>query len=295
MPNYRRSLLSSLRALPGFLLGKGLFATCLLLALLQAVLPFLWLCSSAVKGTGEDLYAFPPQWLPTHWTWKAFETAWTQVPFAQFTGNSLAIATLAIALNLFLSVLAGFAMTWYRFAGRGLAYFLMVLTMAIPTQMILLPLYLLVQQWVPFLLPSTAGIWLLAALPVGISGFGMLYLQQAMSGIPRDLWDAAQLDGASSGQFCWQVVLPLIRPALGTLAFLTFLASWNDFLWPSLLTVIPKQMPLSVGLLQLQGQFNSDWRVVAAASVMALLPSLVLLGLTQSAENTKDWQGGVKG
>jgi putative chitobiose transport system permease protein len=168
-------------------------------------------------------------------------------------------------------------------------------TMMIPFQVIMIPLYLLLLQ---LHLTGTDGLiqsWFGRALPLAISGFGIFFVRQALLSIPRALEESAILDGCDSWQVLWHVMVPLIRPTLATLAVFTFMASWGEFLWASIMLSTPETFTLPVGLVQLQGIFSADWRLIAAGTVMSMIPIMVLFFSLQRYFVRGAMMGSVKG
>jgi putative chitobiose transport system permease protein len=262
---------------------------------LLSIGPFLWVLSTALKGSAENLFAYPPQWLPASPTLENFATVLTKVPFWSYLFNSLGSSLLTVLLNLVLSVLAAYPLARSSFKGQRWVLLGILLTLMVPFQVLLIPLYLQVQTLGLTenhgLLPS----WLGLSLPFAISGFGMFYMRQAMQGIPKALEEAAILDGANSMQVLCFILLPLLKPALGTLALFTLMACWGEFLWPSLLLQQEAHFTLPVGLMQLQGQFATNWRYVSAGTILTLLPTLLLFLTLQASFKSGGWQGADKG
>jgi putative chitobiose transport system permease protein len=247
-----------------------------------AVLPFLWILSTSLKGPEEALFSLPPQWWPQHPTLMHYQTVWNRLPLGTFLVNSSIVTLLATASNLGNALLAGVALSRYHFKGKALIEGLILSTMFIPFQVLMIPLYVLVLQWgLTYDALGKPGLWLGLALPYLVSGFGIFMVKQAMDELPRDAEEAARLDGASLWQTLCHVWVPMLRPTLVTLGLFSFLAVWGDFIWTSLLTNAPETLTLTTGLVQLQGQFSSDWRLISAGTLLMLLPSLLLFGMTQ--------------
>jgi putative chitobiose transport system permease protein len=258
-----------------------------------AVMPFLWMLSTSLKGSEEALFTTPPQWVPLHPTAQHYVNVWQSLPMLQFFVNSLVVTTLASVGNVLNAVLAGIALSRFSFKGKTLFFGLIFATMFVPFEVLMIPLYKTVLQ---LGLSATSGqipLWVGLALPFCVSGFGILMVKDALDNLPPYYEEAALLDGASLFQRIFGVIIPLIQPTLVTLTIFSFIAVWGDFLWASLLTNEPHTLTLTTGLVQLQGQFNSDWRQISAGTVLMLLPSLLFFGgmqryLIQS-------QGGAKG
>jgi putative chitobiose transport system permease protein len=261
--------------------------------ILIAVMPFLWMLSTSFKGSEEALFTTPPQWVPLHPTWEHYVKVWQALPMLQFFVNSLVVTTLASFGNVLNAVLAGIALSRFDFKGKTLFFALIFATMFVPFEVLMIPLYKSVLQLGLTARSGTVPLWIGLALPFCVSGFGILMVKDAVDNLPPYYEEAALLDGASLFQRIFGVIMPLIQPTLVTLTIFSFIAVWGDFLWASLLTNEPKTLTLTTGLVQLQGQFSSDWRQISAGTVLMLLPSLLFFGVMQ--RYLIQSQGGAKG
>ncbi len=261
--------------------------------ILIAVMPFLWMLSTSFKGSEEALFTTPPQWMPLHPTWEHYVKVWQALPMLQFFVNSLVVTTLASFGNVLNAVLAGIALSRFDFKGKTLFFGLIFATMFVPFEVLMIPLYKSVLQLGLTARSGTVPLWIGLALPFCVSGFGILMVKDAVDNLPPYYEEAALLDGASLFQRIFGVIMPLIQPTLVTLTIFSFIAVWGDFLWASLLTNEPQTLTLTTGLVQLQGQFSSDWRQISAGTVLMLLPSLLFFGVMQ--RYLIQSQGGAKG
>ncbi|HEY9744716.1 MAG TPA: carbohydrate ABC transporter permease [Oculatellaceae cyanobacterium] len=276
-------------------MNKALRYLVLLLLSIVAVGPFLWLLSTALKGSGENIFAYPPRFVPEHPTLANFVAVWQKVPMLQFFINSTVVTLLTIVLNLSLSILAAYPLARMRFRGQNVIFFGILATMMIPFQVLMIPLYVICLK---LSLVDSAGLlngWLGLVLPFAFSGFGIFFVRQALVTLPRELEESAVLDGCNSWQILWHVLLPLIRPTLATLAVFSFMAAWGEFLWPSIILSEPTHFTLPVGLVQLQSAFSSDWKLIAAGTLLSMLPVLVLFFSLQRYFITGALSGSVKG
>lgn len=277
------------------LFKKSLHYAVLVLLVVVAIGPFLWLLSTALKDSAENIFQYPPQLLPQHPTLQNFAEVWGAVPLMAYFWNSLIVAFLTVVLNLLFSLLAAYPLARMRFKGQRTFFFTILATMMIPFQVIMIPLYLIVLQMG---LHESAGItssWLGLALPFAVSGFGIFFIRQALVTLPKDLEESAVLDGCNSFQILFRILLPLISPTLATLAVFTFMASWGEFLWPSIMLSEPTHFTLPVGLVQLQGAFSANWRLIAAGTILSMLPVLVFFLLLQRYFVSGTLAGSVKG
>jgi putative chitobiose transport system permease protein len=212
-----------------------------------------------------------------------------------FFANSIVVTLLTIFFNITLSVLAAYPLARMQFKGQGTIFFSILATMMIPFQVLMIPLYLICLR---LNLTDSAGIvngWLGLVLPFAVSGFGIFFVRQALVTLPKELEESAVLDGCNSLQILWFVLLPLIRPTLATLAVFAFMATWGEFLWPSIILSEPSHFTLPVGLVQLQSAFSADWKLIAAGTLLSMIPILAFFFALQRYFVTGATSGAVKG
>ncbi|MAN24397.1 MAG: sugar ABC transporter permease [Gemmatimonadetes bacterium] len=253
------------------------------------LIPFAWLLSTALKSEAADLFVFPPQWIPDPIVWSNFIKSWEILPFGKYLFNTFFIAISTVVINLILSAMTGFALARMNFVGRQYILYGVLATTMIPFQVLLIPLFIVTLKL--GLVDSYAGV----ILPVAVNAFGIFLLRQAFSTIPVDLEYAARIDGCTDWQIFIRVMLPLIKPALATLAAFTFVAQWNDFIWPLIVLKNRDLYTLQLGLASLQGVFGVNWRYISAASIIALLPTIVFFLFTQRFFTKGITSGAVKG
>ena len=253
------------------------------------LIPFAWLLSTALKSEAADLFVFPPQWIPDPIVWGNFIKSWEILPFGKYLFNTFFIAISTVVINLILSAMTGFALARMNFVGRQYILYGVLATTMIPFQVLLIPLFIVTLKL--GLVDSYAGV----ILPVAVNAFGIFLLRQAFSTIPVDLEYAARIDGCTDWQIFIRVMLPLIKPALATLAAFTFVAQWNDFIWPLIVLKNRDLYTLQLGLASLQGVFGVNWRYISAASIIALLPTIVFFLFTQRFFTKGITSGAVKG
>ncbi len=262
---------------------------------LLMLLPLLWLVSTSLKSPLEDIFQFPPQFLPQHPTLENFAKVWqdfgNNFPFLRYFWNSSLIAGLTVSLNLLFCSLAAYPLARLKFKGREVIFSLIVATIMIPFQIVMIPLYVLMINL------GLKGSYLGLILPSLASAFGIFLMRQAFLGVPKELEEAARMDGCTELGIWWHVMLPAVRPALVTLAIFTFIGSWSDFLWPliMLLDAPPQHQTLPIGVAFLAGSRSLDWRLVAAGSVLSVLPALILFLLLQRYVVPTEAGSGVKG
>ncbi len=237
------------------------------------LIPFLWSMSTSLKPQVE---VFQSNILPQDGTLKAYGTVFTKIQpsFPSLFANSLFIACVVVILHLVFASLAGYAFARLNFPGRDILFYIVLGTMMIPDQLRLVPIYqLLVKMELISDNPSNyLGIFLVKA----ISAADIFLMRQYFLSIPRDLEDAAKIDGAGPFQTFTRVMLPNAMPVLATVAILTFQGTWNDLFWPSIILQSPNHWTLPFGILQFKGQFQTDWPPIMALVVLSTLPILAI-------------------
>ncbi|MDJ0741916.1 MAG: carbohydrate ABC transporter permease [Xenococcaceae cyanobacterium MO_167.B27] len=251
--------------------------------------PLLWLIGTAFKSPTENIFSFPPQLLPSEPTFSNFKTVWQAYPFSQYLLNSAIIAILSVSLNLLFCALAAYPLARLEFKGRKIIFTLVVTTIIIPFQIVMIPLYILAVNL------GLRNTYLGLILPNIASAFGIFLLRQAFQGVPKELEEAARIDGCSELGIWWHIMIPAIRPALVTLAIFVFIGSWSDFLWPLIILDRPEYYTLPLGVANLAGAFSLDWRLVAAGSVISIAPILIVFIILQKYIIPTDVGSGVKG
>ena len=244
------------------------------LALLVLV-PLLWLVSTSLKGPAEDIFTSPPALLPSQPSLDAYGRLFRDNPLGRYLFNSTVVSLVAVVANLLFCSLAAYPLARMRFAGRGLVLALVVATILIPFQVVMIPLYLLMVQL------GLRNTLMALVIPQAATAFGLYLLRQSFLGVPVELEEAARMDGCSKLGEWWNVMIPAARADLITLAMFVFIGTWSDFLWPLVILDDPQLFTLPLGLQQLASSFSLDWRIVAAGSVVSILPVLLLFILLQ--------------
>jgi putative chitobiose transport system permease protein len=247
----------------------------LLLLALVMLMPLLWLLSTSLKGPAEDIFSSPPNLWPLQPSLQAYGSLFSQSPMAKYLFNSALVSGFSVIANLLFCSLAAFPLARMQFRGRGMALALVVATILIPFQVVMIPLYVLMVQLglrntlVALILPNIA------------TAFGIFLLRQSFLAVPVELEEAARMDGCSSLGEWWNVLIPAAKADLITLAMFVFIGTWGDFLWPLVILDDPNLYTLPLGLQQLSSSFSLDWRLVAAGSVVSILPVLFIFILLQ--------------
>lgn len=252
--------------------------------------PFLWVVSNSLLAYGDAL-SLPPVWIPTHGiTLDNFRSVFQSIPFGLLVWNSVKIATIVTVGSLTTSTLAAYAFARMRFPGRDLVFVMFLAALMVPQQVTVIPIFIILRRL--HLLDTHAGVF----LPALINVFGIFLLRQFFMAIPRELEEAARMDGAGHLRILWEIILPLAGPALGALAIFIFQASWNDFFWPNIILFSPEKMTLPVGLVSLQGQYGGGQAVIVLAGLtMLVTPLLVLFLFTQRTLTESIAMTGLKG
>lgn len=248
----------------------------LAVASLLTVLPFLWLLSTALKGPNDAIFSLPPQFIPREPTLNNFVRVWERIQIWRFFLNSVVVAAVTVTLNVTISALAAYPLAKMRFVGREVIFYALLATLIVPAELTFIPSYILAVQ--VFHYDNT--LWSLI-FPNIFSAFNIFLLRQAYQSVPNDLIDAARIDGANELRTWWQVVTPTVRPAMATAAVFTTVASWNALLWPSLMLRSRDLYTLPVGLTTLRGMFSSDFRLIAAGAIIAIIPILIAFVFAQ--------------
>ena len=256
-------------------LARAALHAALALAFVLAIIPVAWTFSTSLKPL-EEVYAYPPNWVPRHPQWGNYARAWAAAPFARYAINSSAVTVAIIALQTGLASLAAYAFSKLRFRGREALFLLFLATMMVPTQVVVVPVFIMLSK--ASLLDSYEAL----VLPFAASAFGTFLLRQSFLEIPDDLVDAARIDGAGDLSVIRNVMMPMSRPAYVSFVLLSFTWRWNDYFWPLIMTSSPEMRTLPVGLVFLRTSEGSiEWNVVMAASVFVILPIILLFLLFQ--------------
>lgn len=240
------------------------------------VFPFAWMLLTSLKGPSDPITSVPPQFFPSDPTLANYEKVLASLPIPRFFLNSLIVATATGLLNVLVAALAAYPLAKMRFAGRDAFFYALLATLIVPAQLTYIPSFVLAVNVFHYYDTLAALIF-----PSIVSAFNIFLLRQAFRAVPNDLIDAARVDGATEWRIWWSIMLPLVRPSLAAVAIFTFVVSWNDFLWPSLMLHTRDGMTLPVGLAALQGFFASDFRAIAAGVTMTVIPILLFFILVQ--------------
>ena len=277
------------------LLKKTCIHGILITTSLLSIFPFILLTSTSLKGVNEDIFSYPPTIVPQDFTFTNYIDVWHRVNFMGYFANSMIVAALTVILNLILSSLAAYPLARMNFKGKKIVFFSILATIMIPFQAIMLPVYIITLKL--HLIDSINAVmgYLGLVMPFAVSAFGIFLMRQAFLKIPREVEEAAIVDGCNVFQMFWRVVLPMVKPTLAVLAVFTFIGSWGEFLWPSILLTKDSMYTLPVGINNLQGMFSANWRFIAAGSIISTIPIIVFFLAMQKYFISGENDGAVKG
>ena len=245
-----------------------IYALLILLAFTMLV-PFVWMLSASLK-LNKDVFAFPMKWIPETFHWENYKTIWTKIPMATFVLNTFKLTIIVTFLQVLTSSFAAYAFSKLRFKGRNILFLGYIGTIAVPWQAYMVPQFMMMRE---FHLNNThLAIICLQAF----SAFGVFLMKQFYEGIPDELCEAARIDGLSEYGIYRRIMLPLSLPAISTLVIFTFVTTWNDFLGPLIYLNSTDLKTIQLGLRMFITQYSSDYNLIMAASVVSLIPVLIV-------------------
>ena len=265
----------------------GYYVVSILLAVV-AMIPFLWMISTSLKSRGA-LMSIPIEWIPDEPTLNAYGEVFSRFPFMKTIGNSLFISVSYTLITLVSASMAAFAFAKVRFRGSEGILKIYLAMMMIPTQVTMIPLFVIMNNL--GLIDSYASV----ILPSIFKPFAVFMLVQQMQSIPNDYLDAARVDGAGIFRVYGHIALPMCAPTLATLAVTTFMESWNDYLWPLLMLTDRSKMTLPIALSTLNGQYNTEYNVLMAGSLISMIPIIIIYLCAQKQFKNGLMAGGIKG
>ncbi len=266
---------------------RWLFNGTMLAVALLVLLPFIWMLTTSFSPPGASS-VFPPQFIPRRFSLEHYEVIFQRLKLGRYLLNSVILSVSVTAVSLLVNAMAGFAFAKYVFPGKKLIFQWLLLTMIIPGQVTMLPVFLLLNKlgllnsYFGIIIPGMAGI------------FGIFMIRQYLSGIPDSLIEAARIDGAGDFYIFFRIILPLARPVMITLGMFTFMGTWNDFLWPLIVMTREEKYTLPVALANLMGEHAQDTELVMAGAVIAVLPVIILFLALQKYYMKGLLMGGVK-
>ncbi|MDP9765716.1 MULTISPECIES: carbohydrate ABC transporter permease [Deinococcus] len=267
MPERVRRAPNLKTALAYVVLTLGVFVT---------LFPFAWMVLTSLKGVQE---IFQLNFVPQDPTLANYTEVLTRTKFLVWFGNSLLIAAVTTASVLFFDSLVGYTLAKFDFPGKNLIFLLILSTLMIPTEMLVIPWFVGISDL--HLTATTPGAYLAIMFPGLISAFGVFLMKQFFESLPTDLLEAARIDGMGEFGIFWTIAMPLVKPALASLAIFTFLGNWNAFLWPLIAIQKPEFRTLPVGTALFNGEAGTNWGLIMAASSLAVIPVLLVFAFFQ--------------
>jgi multiple sugar transport system permease protein len=257
-------------------LVSGVATHALLIGMVLVVLiPIYWMIITAFKPFPE-IFSVPPKWLPTTWDASAFSTVFRKVPFAQMMLNSIKIATLGTIGQLISCSLAGYAVARMDFFAKRSLFVAILLSMLVPYQVVMIPIFVIMKNL------HLINDHLALILPMYLGGaLGIFLMRQFFLTLPRELEDAARIDGANPLQVFVRIILPLSKPALTALAVISFASLWNDLLTPLIFLSKEQLQTMPVGMSFFKGQHGTEWNLLMAASLISMVPAAIIFLISQ--------------
>jgi multiple sugar transport system permease protein len=252
----------------------------LVVAALLMVAPFLWSVSTSFKQPG-DVFAYPPKLLPDPLTLDNYVDVFTKLTFGRYFLNSVIVTGSVVLLNVVFGTAAAYAFAKLRFPGRDTIFFLLLLTLMVPFQVNLIPLYKIMVELHKAIPPIGADTYFGIVAPSAIQVFGIFLMRQFLRSIPDEILESARMDGASEWRILRSIVFPVARPGMATLAIFTFLGAWNDFLWPLIVTNSDEMRTMPVGLALLARKNASNWGDTMAGTVLTAAPLILMFLILQ--------------
>ena len=261
-------------------LARGVTYAFLVAAALLMIAPFLWSISTSLKQPG-DVFAYPPTLLPDPVTFQNYIDVFTKLTFGRYFLNSVIVTGSVVLLNVLFGTAAAYAFAKLRFPGRNAIFFLLLLTLMVPFQVNLIPLYKIMVELHKAIPAIGADTYFGIVVPSAIQVFGIFLMRQFLRAIPDEILESARMDGASELRILRSIVFPIALPGMATLAIFTFLGAWNDFLWPLIVTNSDEMRTMPVGLALLARKNASNWGDTMAGTVLTAAPLIVMFLILQ--------------
>lgn len=233
------------------------------------LIPFVWMLSASLK-MNKDVFSFPIQWIPDNPRWQNYLDIWTKIPLLTFIKNSAKLTIIVTLLQLFTSSFAAYAFAKMDFKGKNVLFLGYIATIAVPWQAYMVPQFMMMRAW------NLNNTHLAIICLQAFSAFGVFMMKQFYEGVPSSLCEAARIDGLSEYGIWLRIMLPLSKPALSTLTIFTFVNTWNDFLGPLIYLTKTELKTIQIGLRMFISQYSAEYGLIMAASVIALIPVLII-------------------
>lgn len=249
------------------------YAALIALAVIAAA-PLLWMLSTSLKSN-TNVFSYPPQWIPSDWKFDNYTSLWDDLPMNRWLLNTAFISTAVVLGQLLFCSMAAYAFARMTFRGRDLLFYVFLASLMVPYQVTLIPAFVLISKlgWI--------DTYKALIIPQLSTPFGIFMLRQFFMTLPRELEEAARLDGASYWRIYRTIIIPLAKPSLLAFGVFSFIGMWGDFLWPLIVTNSTEKMTLTVGLNYLSNSYNTDWARLMAGDVISLAPLMLIYAIAQ--------------
>lgn len=254
----------------------------------MVVIQFYWMIITSLKSKGA-LMALPIQWIPRRPTLQSYRKVFSLFPFGKAILNSLFVSITFTVITVLSSSMAAFAIAKIRFKGAGVFFRMYLMSMMIPTQITLIPLFIIMSRL------NLTNTYTSVISPSIFSAFSIFLLVQNLRSLPDDFMEAARIDGASLWITFFRVIMPMEKPVLATLVITTFMGAWNDYLWPLVMLSDKNKMTLTLALNTLNGQYGTEYNVLMAGCLISMIPIIVVYIIAQTQMKQGITAGGVKG
>jgi ABC-type glycerol-3-phosphate transport system permease component len=252
-----------------------------------AVIPIYFMIISSLK-TPDNVYSIPIQWIPNPVVWSNYLKLFTQYNFIRYFFNSMVVSVVTAVLNLIMSSMAGYGLAKFQFKGQKFIMAFIILTLLIPRESLVVPLYLVVR-----IIKFTDTLWALI-LPFAATPFGIFFMRQYIRSMPVSIIESARIDGSSEWKTYTSIIVPLIGPAFSALGIFSFMFNWNNFLWPMIILKTRDKMTLPLGISLMQGEYSTAYNELLAAATFSAIPILLLYFLLQKRFINSVLMSGIK-
>lgn len=254
---------------------KTLNAAALIILVAIFAMPFVWMASTSLK-TFTETVIFPPKWIPAQIQWENFSLAWNSGPFLKYFMNSVLVSIGILCLQFITIIFAAYAFARYKFKGDRVLFGVTMITLMIPGQLIFLPVYLLMSKW------GILNSLLALILPFSSSAFGIFLLRQSFMQVQEELIEAARLDDATEWKIIYKIMVPMAMPTLITFALFSFIAHWNDYFWPLVMTTTDAARTLPIGIAKIREvDGGTAWHILMAGNMILVIPILIVFFMAQ--------------
>ncbi|MCK1992954.1 carbohydrate ABC transporter permease [Peribacillus muralis] len=248
----------------------------LVMGAIVVILPFWWMLLSSFKSSGE-LLQNPPTWIPESFSLTNYRNVMEAMPYWKYLSNSVFVGIVNTFMGVLTSALVGYVLAKYKFWGKKFVFFVILATMIIPYQVLMIPLYTIMMDF------GWVDSYLVLTIPYFFNIFGIFLMRQFMMDVPDELIEAAKLDGCSHFRIFFNIVLPVVKPAIATISILLFMESWDSFLWPLITINSQEYMTLPIGLNSFLNEHFGRFDLLVTASVMTVLPMVIVFLIAQKS------------